>query len=438
MSHKIQKIQILYWIILGISSSSTFAQNYTSYFTGNTIDTIIATTGGICLMGGATEDDSAMFWFLKKANGGDVLVLRTTGSNGYNNYMYTFPGVGLNSVETIVCNNSNVGYDTYVQNKIMQAEAIWFAGGDQWEYISYWRNTPVDSLIRLAVSARAIPIGGTSAGMAIMGQYYFTAENGTVTSATALNDPYDALVTIDSTHFIENSMLTQTITDTHFDNPDRKGRAITFMARAMQDQGVKLRAIACDEYTAVCIEPDGTAKVFGGFPTYDDNAYFMQANCELVSMQPETCMTNSALTWDLGGQAVKVYKVKGTTSGANTFNLIDWQTGNGGAWEDWSVTNGLLTENPGNPINCSALSIDTYNLNGIQVFPNPVEDIFRVNSQENISEVEIRDAMGRIVLQEKHFNTTTSEFNLKELNSGVYFVSIHTIRSVYSIKLIKY
>ena len=41
----------------------------TSYFTGNTNDTITLPLGGICLMGGATEDDNAMKWFLEQANG---------------------------------------------------------------------------------------------------------------------------------------------------------------------------------------------------------------------------------------------------------------------------------------------------------------------------------------------------------------------------------
>lgn len=59
------------------------------------------------MMGGASENDSAMAWFLRQAYGGDVLVLRASGSNGYNAYMLGLPGVGLNSVESIVCNNAS-------------------------------------------------------------------------------------------------------------------------------------------------------------------------------------------------------------------------------------------------------------------------------------------------------------------------------------------
>ena len=64
-----------------------FSQGYTSYFTWNTTNITTTTNFGVCLMGGATENDNAMKWLLQKANGGDVVVLRSTGSNGYNNYL---------------------------------------------------------------------------------------------------------------------------------------------------------------------------------------------------------------------------------------------------------------------------------------------------------------------------------------------------------------
>ena len=88
-------------------------------------------------MGGATEDDNAMIWFLERSNGGDILVLRTSGSNGYNDYLYNELGVDVNSVETIVLNNSSAANESYIHNKVLNAEAIWFAGGDQSNLVQY-------------------------------------------------------------------------------------------------------------------------------------------------------------------------------------------------------------------------------------------------------------------------------------------------------------
>lgn len=45
-----------------------FGQNYTSYFTGNSSDITTNPIGGVCLMGGATEDDNATKGFLQIVN----------------------------------------------------------------------------------------------------------------------------------------------------------------------------------------------------------------------------------------------------------------------------------------------------------------------------------------------------------------------------------
>jgi hypothetical protein len=58
-----------------------------------------------------------MKWFLQRANGGDILVLRTTGSNGYNSYLYSGLGVTVNSVETIVCKQLEVRWARRANNE---------------------------------------------------------------------------------------------------------------------------------------------------------------------------------------------------------------------------------------------------------------------------------------------------------------------------------
>ncbi|WP_445738008.1 cyanophycinase [Mariniflexile sp.] len=315
---------------------------YTNFITGNKTDVVTNPLGGTCLMGGSTENDEAMKWFLKRANGGDVLILRASGSDGYNEYMYRRLGVSLNSVETIVVKNASASNDAYIQDKIKKAEAIWFAGGDQWNYISFWRDTPIATLINDAISKRKIAIGGTSAGMAILGGYYYSAKKGTVTSETALNNPYHANVTVENTPFLKNEYLSNVITDTHYDNPNRKGRHVAFLARILKDFGKSATGIACDESTSVCIDENGLAKVFGMYPTFDDNAYFISVNNDLPNNSPEIISPNNPLTWNLGGKAIKVYKVKGTNTGDNTFDLTNWNIGNGGEWLYWYVEKGVL------------------------------------------------------------------------------------------------
>lgn len=327
-------------------------QSYLSYFIGNSVDKITNPDGGVCLMGGSVENDEAMKWFIKRANGGDVLVLRASGSDGYNNYLFSDLGVELNSVESIVFKDSIASYDPYIQQRVQQAEAIWMAGGDQWNYVSYWRNSPIDSLINDGIKNRNIVIGGTSAGMAVQGGFYFSARNNTVTSATALANPYDERITVDSADFIQNNYLLDVVTDTHYGQRNRKGRHLTFLARILVDAGFKAKGIACNERTAVCIDYKGIARVYGSFPDYKTTAYFIQPNCELEDFQPENCTPNTPLHWNIDGKAIKVYAVDGTMDGTKYFDLSDWKTGQGGRWGNWYVDRGTLIEETGTPIDC--------------------------------------------------------------------------------------
>lgn len=411
-------IIVLFAILL---QAFAFGQNYTSYLTGSSSDLVTQPLGGVCLMGGATEDDNAMRWFLDRANGGDVLVLRASGSDGYNSYFYSGLGATINSVETIVFNNGSAANEAYVQQKIEQAEAIWIAGGDQWDYISYWRNTPIDSLINRAISERNCVIGGTSAGMAIQGSHYFSAENGTVTSTTALTNPYTSTVTVDSAPFLENEFLQNVITDTHYDSPDRKGRHTVFLARILTDTGIMAKGIACDEYTAVCIEPGGIAHIYGGFPTYDDNAYFLQPNCELASVTPENCSAGTPLEWNHGGQAVKVYVVKGTANGVNTFDLNTWNTGIGGTWEEWSVVNGTLNTAAGIAPNCATSEVvELASQKTVTLFPNPASVQLTIDTDRIIHTSSISTLDGRIIQQ----NNDARTVSIAQLPSGSYLLQI--------------
>ncbi len=435
-----RRIEFLILMVFGLCSSSLHAQNFTSYFTGDTTDVVTNPTGGVCLMGGATEDDNAMRWFLERADGGDILVLRASGSNGYNAYFYSQLGVTVNSVESIVCNNPNASAEAYLHERIQKAEAIWFAGGDQWNYVSFWRNTAVDSLINQAISQRHIVIGGTSAGMAILGKYYFSALNGTVTSATAMGNPYAPAVAVDSMPFLKNRFLEDVITDTHYDYYDRRGRQVTFLARIRTDWGVAAKGIACDEYTAVCVDTNGLARVFGDYPASDDNAYFVQVNCEIPNNQPEVCLPNVPLQWDQNSHAIKTYVIKGTANGANTFDLTDWKTGSGGSWEAWSVYNNSLLASPTTEISCGPVAIAASGASTqFEIWPNPNDGkaLFFQAASDEFSSMELINAFGQLLLErELRGNTSVHEISLPNLAAGIYWIKLQGANAVMTQKLI--
>lgn len=128
--------------MLLINDVSTQNSSYYSWKVGSSSDYKLKDesllTGGIFLAGGSTDQDSAMKWFLKKALGGDVIVIRE-GDNttdlsdwptvdAYNDYLYKDLDVEVNSVETIFLNSKNVGNNLEVVEKVKNAEAIFFTG----------------------------------------------------------------------------------------------------------------------------------------------------------------------------------------------------------------------------------------------------------------------------------------------------------------------
>ena len=349
---KIQITTLLFSLLSGLNIQLS-AQNYVKYFTGNPQDKVTNAQGGVCLMGGSREDDEAMKWFLRRANGGDILVLRASGSDGYNNYLFSELGVPVNSVETIVFKDSSASQEAYIQQKINQAEAIWLAGGNQWKYVSFWRDTPIAALINQGIQERNLTIGGTSAGMAVLCGFYFSSEFGTISTEEALQNPLDPKVFVDSTAFIQLNYLQNVITDTHYAERNRQGRQVAFMAYARQFYQSDIRGIACDERTAVCIDPEGRAYVYGGNPSENGNAYFLQTNCQTNHPAPETYIFNQALEWNANQAAIKAYRVRGTPEGDAYFDLKEWKAGSGGTWLDWSVSGGQLYQKPGNPPSCN-------------------------------------------------------------------------------------
>ena len=399
------------------------AQGYTSYFTGNSVNSTAAPEFGICLMGGATEHDEAMKWLLRKANGGDVVVLRSSGTDGYNDYLYSELGIHVNSVETLVITSVAGAENPYVLDKVANAEMIWFAGGDQFNYVSYFRDSALGDLLNAYINIKKGPIGGTSAGMAILGGKYFSAQNGSVTSAEALNNPYNTKVRIGVNDFLQVPFLQNVITDSHYDNPDRRGRQSVFLARLKNDLAIDVKGIACNEYVAVCIGNDGMAHVYGDYPNYDEFAYFIQGNCANDG-NVENCTPNQPLTWNYNGQALKVYKVPGTMNGTNYFDLNDWEAaeGSGGSWQNWSVNNGVFTAVSGSRPDC-ALAANDFSIEKPEFVPNPFADYLYLNNPDEAI-ITIYDMQGRIVHQKNY--TAGATINTITFAKGFYTAKIES------------
>ncbi|MBC8110282.1 MAG: cyanophycinase, partial [Verrucomicrobia bacterium] len=206
--------------------------------------------------------------------------------------------------------------------------------GDQANYANFWKNTPVSEAINYLMNEKKVPVGGTSAGCAILGEVIFDAINGTITTEEALQNPFDTKLSIQKGGFLQQAFLKNTITDTHYNNPDRKGRHLTFLARMSKDWELVAKGIGVEEKTAVCIDETGKAMVLGS-----NNAFFLQT----TGQNPEICENNKPLTWHQAGEAVKVYVIKGGNPANGFVDLTDWSKISGGTWQYFSAKAGVFS-----------------------------------------------------------------------------------------------
>src|SRR6185295_14396003 len=92
--------------------------------------------------------------------------------------MTTLQGIQPDSVATLIISTREAASHPFVLETIARAEAIWVAGGDQAKHVRCLQGTPVLKAIEAAV-ARGVPLGGTSSGLDVLGEFLFSSENDT-------------------------------------------------------------------------------------------------------------------------------------------------------------------------------------------------------------------------------------------------------------------
>lgn len=280
------------------SLTNNFTAPSTPYFQSNTADIntayILPSLAGpaILLGGGGPDVEEAIQWMINEVRGCNncdtkvnVLVIRSYGSNDYNRLIDSMRGV--KSVDTLLISSKQDANRTDIFDKVRRADVIFFAGGDQCQYIRSWQNTKLEIAVK-SVYARRGGIGGTSAGAMIQSEYVYDscACTDSIETKDALADPYQNITF--TYNFFQWQNLNETVVDTHFDSRKRMGRIMAFIARQIQD-GItdSVLGIAISEETSVVVNKYGLAKVMGR-----GAAYFI-----LGDHLPEECKPRTPLTF---------------------------------------------------------------------------------------------------------------------------------------------
>lgn len=319
------------------------------------------------LMGGGPDVDEAFRWMIKRAGiqpgtGGRLVIIRATGDGAYDPYIYYSnaaasksgadivdgwvggASLGVTSVETLVIPDIAAANDEFVNAVVGRANAVWIAGGDQADYIKFWKGQTLDRTLA-TLMRNNVPVGGTSAGLAVLGQFDYAALSGTVTSAQALGNPYNKYITLDpaplqlSGGFLAPPALANTILDSHLDARDRMGRLVTFVSRLVASYpgagsqqfgcggGVlansAARGIGVDVEAALLVEWDPVNAHFSGRRVTNNPAPASEAAVYFVNVTqgPTLCAAGKPLS--IGASAVQIRKLADSNT---TINLSDWSS----------------------------------------------------------------------------------------------------------------
>jgi cyanophycinase len=312
-------------IVARLTPPSRETAGYEYSIVGNPRDVQTRTRPGLVLQGGGTDINESLAWMIDRSGGGDFLVIRAEGSDAYNSHIarLTTPGgLRADSVATLIVPTRRGASDPFVVDTIDKAEALWIAGGDQALYVALWKDTPLVLAIHAAL-ARGVPVGGTSSGLDVMGEFLYSAEHDPVprcdlTSRQMTLDPFGLRVTL-VRRFLDIPALDGVILDSHFLQKDRMGRLVGFLGRISESgwsrQG-EVKGIGIERQTALHVEPDGRATVIGHPAYHASAAYFVR-----MPRRPEVCRPGAPLF----ARDVVVTRV----APGETFDLRSWSAAEG-------------------------------------------------------------------------------------------------------------
>jgi cyanophycinase len=221
---------------------------------------------GLVLGGGGLDVKGEFVWIHETIAGsatkraGDLVVLRATGNNDYDRWIYRL--APYHSVRTLLIPTCSNAQTLRAAAAIVERSgAVWFAGGNQADYV-IWKHTPIQQAVE-HVYARGGVAGGTSAGEAILGQYVFDAvAEGDLNTNTrnAVHHPWERIISF-TYGFFRFPALRHVITDQHFVTRNRFGRTTVFMARQIADgrapPSAPVLGVGVDEATGIVVDKRG-------------------------------------------------------------------------------------------------------------------------------------------------------------------------------------
>ena len=234
---------------------------------GNPVPSRIEPHGpGLVLMGGGATVDPAFVWMhdtivgAHGVRGGDVVVLTASSGDIYSPYLMAV--APFNSVRSIQIAPSATPDDLRkAASFVDRAQGVFFSGGDQAHYVK-WKGTALSAAVQ-RVYDRGGVVGGTSAGLAILGEYVFDSvaadaagDETNVMTSNAVRDPSESIISF-TQEVLSLPPLRRTITDTHVVTRNRLGRLVVFLARLRASTSDSLLGLGIEQGSAIVVDRHG-------------------------------------------------------------------------------------------------------------------------------------------------------------------------------------
>ena len=224
---------------------------------------LILGQGSLLLVGGGSEysswADDPYRWFVQAANSGKMINIDVDAVSSY--YPSYFKSLGADpSSEAFRIATRQAADDSNTYKKLISAQGIFIEGGDQGDYIRTWKGTLVQDAIHY-VFQNGGAIGGTSAGLAVLGEIVYDATGGYLYPDKAAYNPYHPDITL-TDDFL--TILPNVLTDSHLHPRGRLARLVPMVARRITDNGqADLMGVGVCDNTVMCIDKEGNGKVWG-------------------------------------------------------------------------------------------------------------------------------------------------------------------------------
>lgn len=218
--------------------------------------------GYICAIGGGAENyndwsDKPYSWIVEKSDSGKIIILGVSSATDWlPNYFIYF---GADTAYNKTINSRSIADQQATYDELISAQAIFIRGGDQWDYINYWKGTKTEAAIKYVYQNGGV-VAGTSAGAMILSEFIFSAKNGSAYPDECLLNPNNYYVTIEN-NFLK--LFPNVLFDTHFIQRGRFGRLIAFMLKIYNSFSRNILGVGIDDMTAICIDTNKIGTIFG-------------------------------------------------------------------------------------------------------------------------------------------------------------------------------